>query len=282
MKLALGTVQFGMDYGISNKNGKVSFEEIQRILDSAKDFGINTIDTAQGYGNSEEILGNFDLEDFNVITKTVHIDKTLDRLTNFDRFKDSFFESQKKLGYIQLDGLMFHNADDLLSSNGLALWDLLEDFKQKEYVNKIGVSVYRPEELEEILKLVDIDIVQLPLNIFDQRFINLLPELKQKNIEVHTRSTFLQGLLLMNPKEVNPYFEPIRHILEKLPENKLETALSFVNSIPEVDKIVVGVTNQSELQQIVNAINTKIEPIDFEQFIIKDERYILPQNWRLM
>lgn len=282
MKLALGTVQFGMDYGISNKNGKVSFEEIQRILDSAKDFGINTIDTAQGYGNSEEILGNFDLEDFNVITKTIHIDKTLDRLTNFDRFKDSFFESQKKLGYIQLDGLMFHNADDLLSSNGLALWDLLEDFKQKEYVNKIGVSVYRPEELEEILKLVDIDIVQLPLNIFDQRFINILPELKQKNIEVHTRSTFLQGLLLMNPKEVNPYFEPIRHILEKLPENKLETALSFVNSIPEVDKIVVGVTNQSELQQIVNAINTKIEPIDFEQFIIKDERYILPQNWRLM
>lgn len=281
-KLALGTVQFGLDYGVSNQNGKVSINEISNILEYAKSIGVDTLDTAQGYGNSEEILGKFDLEDFNVITKTVLLDKTLNRQENFDSFKDSFFESQKKLGYIQLHGLMFHNANDLLSPSGLALWDLLEDFKQKEYVRKIGVSVYKPEELEEILRLVDIDIVQLPLNILDQRFLPILPRLKEKNIEIHTRSTFLQGLLLMDPSTINPYFEPILPILKQLPENKLETALGFVNSIKEVDKIVVGVTSKNELQQIVNAIQEKTTPINFDGFIIEDERFILPQNWRLL
>lgn len=281
MKIALGTVQFGLDYGVSNNKGKVTQEEVREILDYAKSVGIDTIDTAQGYGNSEEVLGKFDLEDFNVITKTVHLDSNLDRVENFDRFRDSFFESQKKLGYVQLHGLMFHNANDLLSPNGLALWDLLNDFKEKEYVRKIGVSVYKPEELREIIKMVDIDIVQLPLNLLDQRFITLLPELKKRNIEIHTRSTFLQGLLLMEPTSINSYFEPILPILKKLPDNKLEFALGFVNSIPEVDRIVVGVTKKEELQQIVNAIDKKIEPINFDGFIIEDERFILPQNWRI-
>lgn len=281
MKLALGTVQFGLDYGISNKKGKVSLDEIQNILDYAKSVGIDTLDTAQGYGDSEAVLGKFDLDDFNIVTKTVHVDPKLDRVENFERFKDCFFESQKKLGYIQLHGLMFHNVNDLLSSNGLALWDLLNDFKEKEYVRKIGVSVYKPEELDEIIKMVDVDIVQLPLNIVDQRFLPLLPELKKRNIEVHTRSTFLQGLLLMNPDELDDYFEPIKPILKQLPSNRLGTALGFVNSIPEVDKIVVGVTSLEEMQQIVNSISHNYEPIDFARFIIKDERFILPQNWRV-
>jgi aryl-alcohol dehydrogenase-like predicted oxidoreductase len=136
--------------------------------------------------------------------------------------------------------------------------------------------------LEKVISLVDIDIVQLPLNIFDQRFVPMLAELKKKNIEIHTRSTFLQGLLFMDANSLNPYFEDIKQILAKLPENRLETALNFVNGIKEVDKIVVGVTKKEELQQIVKAIQTKVEPVDFDEFIIKDERFILPQNWRLM
>ena len=281
-KLALGTVQFGVDYGISNKNGKVSIETVGDILNFAKSNGIKTLDTASLYGTSEEVLGKFDLEDFDIVTKTIKIDKTLDKHQNFENFKGAFFASQKKLGYLQLHGLMLHEAEDLLSDNGLALWDLIDDFKQKEYVRKIGVSVYTPEQLEKIINLVDIDIVQLPLNILDQRFLPMLPMLKEKNIEIHTRSTFLQGLLLMEPSTINPYFEPILPILKKLPENKLETALDFVNSIKEVDKVVVGITSVNELQQIVNAISKNYEPINFDGFIIKDERFILPQNWRLV
>jgi len=281
VKLALGTVQFGVDYGISNKTGKVSLQSVGEILDFAKEQGIDTLDTASLYGTSEEVLGKFNLENFNVITKTVKIDKTLDRHENFEKFKEAFFASQKKLGYIQLHGLMFHEADDLLSESGLALWDLLDDFKQKEFVRKIGVSVYSPEQLEEIIKLVDIDIVQLPLNILDQRFLYLLPELKKKNIEIHTRSTFLQGLLLMDVKNINNYFNPIKQILEKLPDEKLSAALSFTKNIDEIDKIVVGVTSKNELQEICSQYNINIEKIDFSQFRINDERFINPSKWEI-
>lgn len=281
MKLALGTVQFGSDYGVSNLSGKVSEPTVKEILDYAKEIGIHTLDTASLYGSSEEVLGGFDLENFDVVTKTVKIDKTLDKVENFERFKDAFYASQKKLGYIQLHGLMFHEADDLLSSYGLALWDLLEDFKQKEFIRKIGVSVYSPKQLEKVLSLVDIDIVQFPLNILDQRFLYLLPELKMKDIEIHTRSTFLQGLLLMNPNSLKTYFEPIKHILKKLPENRLEAAIAFVKDIKEVDKIVVGVTNKRELQEIFSMYNKQVANIDYSTFKINDEAFINPVNWRL-
>lgn len=281
-KLALGTVQFGIDYGISNIKGKVAVEEVEQILDYAKASGITTIDTAHFYGCSEETLGRFDLSDFDVVTKTSKIDYTLDKSQNFERYKEAFYSSQRKLGYVQLHGLLFHEANDLLSSYGLALWDLLEDFKQKEYVQKIGVSVYTPKQLEGILDLVDIDIVQIPLNIFDQRFIPMLPELKKKNVEIHTRSTFLQGLLFMQPAQLNPYFEPIKHILSSLPQERLAAALSFVKNIEEVDKILVGVTSKNELQEICSQYNKNVEGIDFLQFKIDDERFINPSRWELL
>jgi len=281
MKLGLGTVQFGCDYGISNACGQVPFDEIQKILDYAKENGIDTIDTASLYGNSEEVLGQFDLEDFNVVTKTIKIDNRLDRVTNFEKFKEAFFSSQKKMGYVQFHGLMFHEASDLLSEQGYALWDLIEDFKQKEFVSKIGVSVYYPEQLIQIIDNFDIDIVQLPLNILDQRFLPLLPELKSKNIEIHTRSTFLQGLLLMEPNSLNPYFDDLKPLLKKLPENRLKCALKFVNSIQEVDKIIIGVTKVQELADLIKTMKEDFVPIDFNQYIINDERFILPQNWRL-
>ncbi len=280
MKLALGTVQFGLDYGISNKEGKVSYDEIEKILDFASQNGITTIDTASLYGCSEEVLGRFDLSDFDVITKTVKIDKTLDRIENFEKFKEAFFASQKKLGYIQLHGLMFHEVNDLLSNQGMALWDLFEDFKEKEYVRKIGVSVYSPQQLEEVLDKFDIDIVQFPLNVFDQRFLYLLPDLKTRNIEIHTRSTFLQGLIFMNINNVNSYFEPIKPILKMLPDDRLNFALNFVKNIPEIDKIVVGITSKSELEQIYLSYNQKISTIDFSKYKIDDEKFINPANWR--
>lgn len=281
MKLGIGTVQFGCNYGISNKNGQVTYEEINRILNYAKEVGIDTLDTASLYGNSEEVLGQFDLSEFKVVTKTIKIDKTLDRNTNFEKFREAFYQSQKKLGYIQLHGLMFHEANDLLSQNGYELWDLVTDFKDKEYVEKIGVSVYTPEQLIEIIDKFDIDIVQVPLNILDQRFVYLMKELKTKGIEVHTRSTFLQGLLLMKDYEINPYFDEIKPLLKQIPEPKLSYALQFANNIKEVDKIIVGVTKEEELKEIVEAIKQEIKNIDFDKFKIVDEKFILPQNWKL-
>ena len=282
MKLGLGTVQFGCNYGISNKTGQVTEGEIANILDYALIVGIDTLDTASLYGDSEEVLGRFNLENFKVVTKTIKVDKTLDLNENLTRFRDAFYQSQKKLGYIKLYGLMFHESTDLLGQNGLELWDLVCDFKDKGYVDKIGVSVYTPETLIEIIDRFDIDIVQLPLNILDQRFVYLMKELKQKGIEIHTRSTFLQGLLLMKDYEINPYFEDIKQILKSIPEPKLAHALQFVNKIDEVDRIILGTTCLNDLKEIVEAINENIEKVDYSKFKVIDEKFILPQNWRLL
>lgn len=279
-KLALGTVQFGINYGISNKNGQVSIEEVGRILDYAKENGINTLDTASLYGTSEEVLGQFNLEDFNVVTKTIKINNTLDRQENFEMFKEAFYSSQRKLGYIELYGLLFHSQDDLLSKNGNELWDLVSDFKEKQYVQKIGVSVYEPEILLEIIDKFDIDIVQLPLNILDQRFVGVLDELKAKNIEVHTRSTFLQGLLLMENNEINPYFEEIKPLLAKIPSPKIAYALDFAKNLEQIDKIVLGCTLQKELQEIIMMYNKNIEKIDYSGFKVTNQNYINPSLWR--
>ena len=135
---------------------------------------------------------------------------------------------------------MFHESTDLLGPNGNDLWNLVYDFKNKGYVKKIGVSVYTPEVLIDIIKQYKIDIVQMPLNILDQRFVFLLKELKSNNIEIHTRSTFLQGLLLMADCDINPYFDEIRPLLNQIPNPKLDYALQFVNNIRDVDKIIVG------------------------------------------
>ena len=231
MKLGLGAVQFGCDYGISNKNGQVSLDEIIKILEYAKENGIDTIDTANLYGNSEEVLGQFNLDDFKVVTKTVKVDKNLNCHENIKYFKDAFFQSQKKLGNIRLHGLLFHESTDLLGDYSEHLWDLLSSFKNKEYVNKIGVSVYTPDILCKILEKFDIDIVQLPLNILDQRFVPLLGKLKEKNIEIHTRSTFLQGLLLMENDAISDYFNEIKSLIKMLPKPRLAYALQFVDSL---------------------------------------------------
>lgn len=282
MKLGLGTVQFGCNYGISNKKGQVPYDEIKKILEYAQNVGIDTLDTASLYGNSEKILGRFNLNNFKVVTKTIKVDKKLSRSENLERFKFAFNNSQRNLGCNCLYGLMFHESKDLLDPDGNELWDLVCDLKAKEYVQKIGVSVYSPDVLAEIINKYEINIVQFPLNILDQRFVPLIKDLKSKNIEIHTRSTFLQGLLLIANSEINPYFDNIRSLLTKIPEPKLVYALQFVNNIKEIDKIIVGTTCLQDLKEIVEAISSKIEFIDFEKYKITDEKFILPQNWRLI
>ena len=281
MKLGLGTVQFGCNYGISNKKGQVPYEEIKKILEYAQNVGIDTLDTASLYGDSEKVLGQFNLKNFKVVTKTIKIDKALSGIENLNKFRNAFYNSWNNLGIDCLYGLMFHESTDLLGPNGNDLWNLVYDFKNKGYVKKIGVSVYTPEVLIDIIKQYKIDIVQMPLNILDQRFVFLLKELKSNNIEIHTRSTFLQGLLLMADCDINPYFDEIRPLLNQIPNPKLDYALQFVSNIKDVDKIIVGTTCLQDLKEIVAATSSIIKIINFERFKVTDERFILPQNWRL-
>lgn len=261
MKVALGTVQFGMNYGVSNKEGQVSIEEVAKILDCCESNGITTLDTAQGYGESESVLGQFDLSGFDIITKVMG---------------DAILEtSLEKLHLSSVYGLMFHRENEC---NDIS-WKQFEMYKNQGMVEKIGVSAYSPIVLNDLLDRYPIEIVQFPLNILDQRFISLLPKLKEKKVEVHTRSTFLQGLLLMH--EIPTYFGQIQDKINSIPNPKINYAIDFVKKCWDVDKIIFGVTKLKEFQEIINAYNSNVYDIDYTNFVVNDEKYINPSLWQV-
>jgi aryl-alcohol dehydrogenase-like predicted oxidoreductase len=177
---------------------------------------------------------------------------------------------------------MFHDADDLCLNNSDEAYEVLFTLKQEGKIKKIGVSAYTQEQLEKVQKRYDIDLVQVPLNIFDQRLAQsgYLKQLHDAGIEVHTRSTFLQGLILMNPDELKPFFNPIRPILQKFHDEAakfgttpLKLALTYVYNFDTISHIIVGVTKLNELQEILTGY------IDFNRFQINDEKMINPSRW---
>jgi aryl-alcohol dehydrogenase-like predicted oxidoreductase len=259
MKLCLGTVQFGINYGISNRAGKVKYNEVEKILDYCNNQKIYTIDTAQAYGESERILGHFNLSNFRVITKVVNTGKIEGSLEN--------------LKLSSLYGVLLHNENEMDVN-----WQRLLFYKSQGLVDKIGVSVYSPNKLAFIIDNYNIDMVQLPLNILDQRFLPMLTKLREKKIEIFARSIFLQGLLLMDFNQISDYFNPIKPILGRLPHDRLGFALNFVKNIDEINGIVVGVTSKQELEEICTAYNKKT--FDYSEFSIDDENMINPTFWR--
>lgn len=260
-KIALGTVQFGMNYGISNTTGQVSSDEISKILEFCKQNAIDTLDTAQGYGESEKVLSQFDLSSFKVVTKLIGNARLETSLENL------------KLSSVY--ALMFHRENECNDET----WKLFESYKSQGMVKKIGVSVYTPKVLEDLIKRYPIEIVQFPMNILDQSFIPLLPKLKEKGIEVHTRSTFLQGLLLM---DILPeYFEPVKNTINSIPKPRLQHTLNFGKNQNNVDKLVLGVTRLQDLQEIVEAYNSNVAETDYSEFAITDEKFINPSLWQV-
>jgi aryl-alcohol dehydrogenase-like predicted oxidoreductase len=259
MKLCLGTVQFGLDYGISNKTGKVIYKEVEDILNYCNAQRINTIDTAQAYGECERILGHFNLSKFRVITKISSAGKIENSLDN--------------LRLSSLYGVLLHNENEVDEN-----WQKLVAYKSQGLVEKIGVSVYSPDKLSGIIEKYPIDIAQIPLNILDQRFLFLIKRLREKNIEIFVRSIFLQGLLLMDFSQISDYFNPIKPILSRLPHDKLGFTLNFVKSIDEINGIVIGVTSKQELEEICTEYRKKT--FDYSEFSVDDENMINPSMWR--
>ena len=292
MKIALGTVQFGMSYGIANKLGEVGSPEIERILQYADRNGVEILDVASSYGNAESAIGKFisnqvRSKQWKVITKTPHfksdiIDQQVDELL------ESFKLSLKKLGQKSIYGLLIHNCDDIFSSSGYKLLQAMEQLKQNGAIKKIGVSIYDSNQIDRVLDNYPIDLVQLPVNILDQRLLDggQLKRLKKYNVEIHARSIFLQGLLLMPLKTIPSWFFPIRGKLEelrarakKLNMNVLQLTLGFAQSIHEIDKVIVGVSTLDQLHEIVNAASVYINIEEFSDLSIDDSTYLNPSNW---
>jgi aryl-alcohol dehydrogenase-like predicted oxidoreductase len=293
MKLAIGTAQFGMDYGISNKHGKIPLDEVRKIILLAEENGMCLIDTAALYGESEAVLGTAlpERHAFNIVTKTP-VYKT-ERITEAQGYylNDIFHRSLERLRQDRLYGLLIHHVDDLLAPGGEHLLEEMRNLKGRGLVEKIGVSVYTEVQIDRVFDLFRPDIVQLPINLFDQRLIESghLSKLKKLGVEIHARSIFLQGLLLMQPEELPPFFSPIYELVARYSRflelqglTRLQAALLFAWQQTEIDSVLVGVTNASELADIISASDIRgFHSIDLNDMSVRDETMITPSLWNL-
>ncbi|MEM5513639.1 aldo/keto reductase [Pseudoalteromonas sp. AS84] len=266
MELALGTVQFGLDYGISNTQGQVNKTEVFDILTQAKHLGINTLDCAGAYGNSEHLLGEIFnesklSEDFNIISK-------IPALNNVQHsIETAFFRSLAHLQQQQIETLLFHHSDNLLyHPKKDSLFKQALSLKSQGLIKRIGVSVYTPEQLKTIASHYPIEVVQAPINVFDQRFIatDVIEFCQQKNIVLHARSLFLQGLLFIDQDKIAPYFRPYQQKLndfaalaQHLNCTKVTLALAMLvngspNSAPASRANITAQKSHTNIQQNVN------------------------------
>lgn len=291
MKLGLGTVQFGLDYGISNPDGRTTLEEASEILEVARNCRISIIDTAALYGSSEEVLGRILPEDhdFKLITKTIRIDACRITPADASMLEKTFTDSLYKLRCHSIYGLMIHSADDLLAEGGSLLFECMTFLKEQGLIQKIGVSVYTSEQVDQVLQQFAIDLIQLPVNVLDQRLLQgkQLFNLKAAGVEIHARSAFLQGLLLMDPGELPRHFDPVRkHLLryhEYLNEcglTPMQAALGFVTALDEIDVVICGVNNHQQLKELC-AASARHTPIDLRQFALDDEMILNPSKWSM-
>jgi len=286
-KIALGSVQFGVDYGVSSINGQVRPEEVRNILSYAYLKNISLLDTAPAYGNSEKVLGRAGIKQFKVVTKTRHFDKAEMGINEAALIKKDFYHSLKDLKQDSVYGVLVHNAGDLFKPGAEKLFDQLQELKQAEKIIKIGVSVYNHNQLQSILDNFDIDLVQLPFNILDRRMVasGMLSKLQEKNIEVHARSVFLQGLLLMNdqnrPRKFNRWNILWKIWREWLNDNQitaLEATIRHAVSISEISKVLVGVDTKDQLKEIIIASDGVLPNIPTELYT-NDVNLLNPSNW---
>ena len=286
-KIALGTVQFGIDYGVNSVDGQVRPEEVKKILSYAHSKDIDLLDTAPAYGDSEKTLGRMDISNFKVVTKTRHFDSLEIKNTDVKLLNNDFHHSLKDLKQNSVYGVLIHDADDLLKPGAEKLFDKLQELKQAEKIVKIGVSVYDHSQLQSILDNFSIDLVQLPFNILDRRMIDsgMLATLRNKGIEVHARSVFLQGLLLMTEQSRHDKFKrwgalwKVWH--EWLNDNQitaLEATIRHAISMPEISKVLVGVDTADQLKEIVTATLGVLPGIPTEMYT-NDTDLLNPSNW---
>lgn len=282
MKLALGTVQFGIQYGISNVEGIPTDQALSSILDIAQKSGISILDTAHAYGNSEERLGLLAPKTFHLVTKFNAIQTATDLQVSLKKSLESL-----KVNYLY--GYLAHNANNLIETPDL--WKVLQEEKENGLIHKIGYSLYEPLQLEKLLDLGMVpDLVQIPYSILDRKFESHLPLLHKLGTEVHVRSAFLQGLYFMNPQQLPEKLIPMKKVLQQFHElcndsgkSAAEVALNYVNANPFVDQVVIGVVTASQLYDNIEMITSWDNPKEIFENIktitIEHKELLNPVNW---
>lgn len=283
LKLALGTVQFGLQYGINNQSGVPRDVELGEIFSLAKESGIKVLDTAQGYGNAEERIGKLTNNEFQLITKFKKLESPFP-------FLSELRDSLSKLKSDSVYAYLAHDSD-LLINNPL-WWEGLLEAKGLGLVKKIGYSLYSVNQLESLLtKQMIPDLIQFPYNILDRRFEPYLPQLASLGVEIHTRSVYLQGLLYMEPSQMpiyvralNPYLIQIKEIVKMYDVSLGQICLGFALQNPFINKVVIGIDNIFQLTENINLCKkvnlTQSIMSELLSIEVKDKNLLNPANWK--
>ena len=281
MYLTIGTVQFGLRYGLNKI--KIKSKEVSKINNIIKKNKISYFDTSFSYGKSESVIGKLNLKK-KIITKITLPKKKKYNLE--DWYKINLNKSLKKLKVKKLYGLLIHDTTNILKKDKRLLKLMLESKKNK-LVTKIGISVYEKKEVEKVLKFWTPDIIQFPANIFNQNFLekNFLKKLKKNGVETYARSCFLQGALLK--KRLNIGNDKSKKIFKKFLRwskinkiNQLTICLHFIKQIKNIDSVVVGFDDASQLNEIIKTFNKKIISVPYK-FINNDKKLIDPRKWSI-
>ena len=272
-KIGLGSVQFGIPYGVSNVEGQTTKEEVSKILSLANKKEIKLIDTAAAYGNAEEVLGGFDLSSFEVVSKFMPS-------TEQETLENQFESSLQKLNLSSLYGYLAHRPLDIIENPNQ--WETLQKLKKEGKIIKIGFSLNTPSEIENlILKGFVPSLVQVPYNYLDNRFKDVLIDLKRNGCEIHTRSSYLQGLFFMNTLKLNSFFDEAKPIIKSLQDECNESLsgvlLKYVLDLPFIDKVILGIENSNQFQSNLN--NIEIASSLEERFFNISESILMPSNW---
>ena len=285
MDLILGSAQFGMPYGIANNFEQVKTPEIEKIIKFSVKNNIKYIDTAISYGNVEAILSTIDLKNFNIINKIPTYEKNYGNIRNWAKLTVN--NSLEKMKLKKFDSLLIHNIENIDNKNFKKLILTFEEMKKNKIINKLGISVYNNDQLKKIFNIYNIDIVQLPYSIFNRSFEKngWLEKLKKNKIEIHGRSIFLQGLLLVKAKNLPRKFLVWEKLWSKyniwLDDHKLsalEACIEFIKNSKYIDKVVVGVNSLNQLKEINNCFKSPKRIIEFP-FFTNNKKIYDPNEW---
>jgi aryl-alcohol dehydrogenase-like predicted oxidoreductase len=292
-RLALGTVQFGLAYGLAAGHKQVVSADVEQILADARQSGIRLLDTAASYGESESVIGASQAaRSFQIISKTMPIRQPVLTEAHLDQIKAAFAQSLTRLGRTRLEGLLVHDAQDLLAVGGDGLWTWMDGLKRQGVVARIGISVYDSETARLLAGRYAVDIVQIPFNLFDQRIAQdgFLDFCRSRSIAVHARSIFLQGVSLMQADDLPANLSGLRTNLQRLADlsrrtqySAAELALAYVAQWPDIEQIVAGVHHAAQLAQLVGAWQKldalKPRTLAWDGLHCTDNRLIDPRLW---
>lgn len=297
MNYCLGTVQFGVNYGIQG-NGQPDVDSVEKMLEYAYANGIEILDTAAAYGDAENVLGrilrrNKNLSKFNIVSKLAPnafegVDSCEWRKVAVQKAE----QSRQILGVSKLHSFLFHNASYIFNPQAV---DALQAVCDQGIADRIGVSIYSPDEAMKALEYQSIKVIQIPYNVFDQRLdqCGFFAAARKKKIQIFARSSLLQGLALMQPHQLpdnvrfaTPYLKKFLSICNNFNFSPLRAAIGYVSAHPGINYVVFGVANRIQLFEYIamgsTTIPEKMRVAFVEAFGEVEEKLVNPSLWNIL